>query len=391
MDIEQIRKDTIGCSDKLFLNNAGSSLVPHAVITRMYDYLQREELSGGYLLAQQHEHEIEDLYSEIAKQINCAPRNIAYMHSATEAYFRALSAINFKPGDALVTADDDYVSNQIAFLSLKKRFDIQVYRAGTTASGDLDTTHLEELVKKHNPALVTITHVPSSTGKIQDAITVGSICKKYNKWFLLDACQSCGQLAVDAKAIGCDFMSATGRKFMRGPRGTGFLYVSDKALYAGLEPMTLDFRGAAWTEADQYKSLDTAKRFELFETNISALLGFSEAIRYANNIGMHNIYNYNQGLSKLLRKNLSEIPGVRMLDEGTHLSNIITFYLEGKDLTKVEEQLIQAKVFYSVSRRNLSIINFGKKDVDWAIRFSPHYFNTKEEMNQAAEIVASIK
>ncbi len=391
MNIEQIRKDAIGCTDKLFLNNAGSSLIPHAVISKMEDYLQKEELSGGYLLAQQHEHEIEDLYSEIAKQINCAPRNIAYMHSATEAYFRALSAINFKPGDALVTADDDYVSNQIAFLSLKKRFNIEIYRAGTTANGDLDTAHLEELVKKHQPVLVAITHVPSSTGKIQDAITVGAICKKYNVWYSLDACQSCGQLVVDAKAIGCDFLSATGRKFMRGPRGTGFLYVSDKALDAGLEPMTLDFRGAAWTEADQYKSLDSAKRFELFETNIATLLGFREAVRYSNNIGMQNIYNYNQELSKLLRKNLSEISGVRMLDEGTHLSNIITFHLAGKDLVKVEEELIQEKVFYSVSRRNLSIINFGKKEVDWAIRFSPHYFNTIDEMNKAAEIVASIK
>jgi cysteine desulfurase/selenocysteine lyase len=391
MDIDRIREATAGCADKIFLNSAGASLMPHAVVNRMKQYLDQEELYGGYAVAQQHEKESLDLYTEIATLINCNAHNIAYAHSATEAYFRALSAIPFKSGDSIVTTSDDYISNQIAFLSLQKRFNIQIHRSGTTSGGDMDLQHLEELVQKHRPVLVAITHIPSVTGKIQDAASVGAICRKYNTWFLLDACQSCGQLTVDVKETGCDFLSATGRKFMRGPRGTGFLYISDKALDAGMEPLLLDFNGAEWTGKDQYKAHAGAKRFELFETSIASLLGFKEAVHYANMIGMENIYRRNQDLSEILRKKLAATDGVRVLDEGSHLSNIITFHMEKKELCDVEKQLHDANVYYSVSRKNAARIDFEKKGVEWAIRFSPHYFNTKAEMEQAADIVAGIK
>ncbi|MEP7264980.1 MAG: aminotransferase class V-fold PLP-dependent enzyme [Bacteroidota bacterium] len=391
MNIADIRKDTPGCTGKLFLNNAGASLNPKIVTDKIVEYLQQEQVVGGYQLAAAKDSEINEFYTEVAKLLNCNPENIAYANSATDAFFRALSAFTFKTGDVIVTSNDDYISNQIAFLSLKKQFHIDVIRADNLPNGDLDLNHFEELVKQHHPVLVSLAHIPTNSGLIQDAAAVGAICKKYNTWFLLDACQSAGQLELDVKKIGCDFLSAAGRKFMRGPRGTGFLYVSDKALDAGLSPSLIDMRGADWIAADDYKVQPDAKRFELFESSCALKLGLKEAVRYANTIGLQNIYNYNQQLIERLRNNLSALPGLTLLDKGSNRSNILTFTLNDANLSDVENHLTVNNVCYSVGFRNFALIDFNKKNVDWAIRFSPHYYNTLEEMDRAAEIVREIK
>jgi len=243
MDIIEIRKDTSGCADKIFLNSAGSSLPPKIVTEKMIDYLQYEERIGGYDAAKFKADEINKFYIEAAKLLNCKPANIAFAYNATDAYARALSAIPFKNVDYILTTNDDYISNQIAFLSLQKRFGVQLLRANNLANGDIDLVHFEELIKKHKPVLVAVTHVPTNSGLVQNAEEIGKICNKYDTWYLLDACQSVGQMIVDVEKIGCDFLSATGRKFLRGPRGTGFLYISDEVLMSGLAPLFIDMRG----------------------------------------------------------------------------------------------------------------------------------------------------
>lgn len=232
MNIQQIRLDTLGCEDKLFLNSAGASLPPTSVIQKMIEYQAQEELMGGYELEALKTADINQFYTEMATLLNCKPHNIAYAYSATDAYNKALSAIPFKAGDCILTTDDDYISNQLAFLSLQKRFQIEIVRAANLPSGELDLADFEALMLTKKPILVAITHVPTNSGLIQQAEKVGELCKKYDVWYLLDACQSVGQMQVDVQKIHCDFLNATGRKFLRGPRATGFLYVSDKALAA---------------------------------------------------------------------------------------------------------------------------------------------------------------
>ena len=387
MDINAIRKDTKGCIDKIFLNSAGSSLPPKPVVEKMNAYLQFEEELGGYEAAKLKEADINVFYEETAKLINCKPRNIAFAYNATDAYARALSAIPFNTGDYLLTTNDDYISNQIAFLSLQKRFGIKLLRANNVENGDIDLNHFEELTKKYKPALVSVTHIPTNSGLVQDVEAIGEICKRYDCWYLLDACQSVGQMEVDVEKIGCDFLSATGRKFLRGPRGTGFLYVSDGVLDAKLEPLFIDMRGADWQTADSYQVQMDAKRFEMWEFSYASVIGLAEAIRYANQIGIQNIHEYNLPLIKALRDGLVGIDGVVVLDKGSVKSNIVTFHKKNIELNEIEHILKNEKVFYTVSKKEYAIIDFTKKGVDWAIRLSPHYFNTPEEIKKTIEIV----
>lgn len=387
MDINTIRKETRGCENKIFLNSAGSSLVPDPVFDRVISYLTEEAEVGGYALAHSTLEETEEFYSEAARLLNCNPENIAYMTSATDAYAKAISSIEFKEGDVILTTDDDYVSNQLTFISLKKRIGIKIIRAVNLPGGDLDLVAFEQQVKTYQPKLVALTHIPTSSGLVQDAEKVGEICHKYKIWYLLDACQSVGQLVVDVKNIKCDFLTATGRKFLRGPRGTGFLYVSDAALGAGLAPLLIDMLGAKWTSKEDYKIEPTAKRFEFWESSIAGKLGLKEAMKYVNTIGMAVVEQYNASLMVAFRAKLTAIKGLHLQDRGTHVSNILTFTMDHHTTEEISEHLKQYGVYFSVSSKASALIDFTRKSIDSAMRLSPHYFNTPEELEKVVAIL----
>lgn len=387
MNLDKIRQDIRGLEDgKIFLNNAGSSLMPKTVVNSMTNYLQQEEQLGGYEVANRNVELLEEFYSETAKLINAKPSNIAFATSATDAYAKALSSIIFKEGDVIITTVDDYISNQIVFISLQKKLNVKVIRTKNLSDNELDLEDLENLIKKYQPKLVAVTHIPTNSGLIQNVEEVGVICKKYDILYLVDACQSVGQMVVDVEKIGCDFLTATGRKFMRGPRGTGFLYVSDKVLDQNYAPLLLDMRGANWSEYDDYTLFKTAKRFEHWEASYASILGFMEAVKYANTIGMQNIEDYNKKLSDTLRKNLQN-SGFKTWDLGNKLSSIVTFCGPDGDLENIQKVLKEHNVFYSVTYKNSALIDFTNKNIHGIVRLSPHYFNTPEEIEKVSEIL----
>ncbi|GAA4166012.1 aminotransferase class V-fold PLP-dependent enzyme [Chryseobacterium ginsenosidimutans] len=387
MNIDKIRQDIRGLSDgKIFLNNAGSSLMPKIVIDSMIDYLHQEEQFGGYEVANRNAELLEQFYDETAKLINCKPSNIAFATSATEAFAKALSSIIFKEGDVIITSVDDYISNQITFISLQKKLNVKIVRTKNLSDNELDLENLESLIKQHSPKLVAVTHIPTNSGLIQNVEGVGKICKQYNVLYLVDACQSVGQMVVDVEKIGCDFLTATGRKFMRGPRGTGFLYVSERVLEQNYAPLLLDMRGANWTEYNDYELFKTAKRFEHWEISYASLLGFTEALKYANDIGLDNIENYNRKLSEKLRENLKN-NGFNIWDLGNNLSSIITFSGPDGDLENIQKVLKKNNVFFSATYKNSALIDFTNKNINGIVRLSPHYFNTVEEIEKVSGIL----
>lgn len=387
MNTDKIRQEIRGLSDgKLFFNNAGSSLMPNIVVDSMIDYLQQEEQFGGYEVANKNAELLENFYTETAKLINCKPSNIAFMTSATEAFSKALSSIIFKEGDTVITTVDDYISNQITFISLQKRLNVKIIRIKKLKNNELDLEDLENLIKQNHPKLVAVTHIPTNSGLVQDIEAVGKICRQYDILYLADCCQSVGQMVVDVEKIGCDFLTATGRKFMRGPRGSGFLYVSDRVLEQDYAPILLDMRGAHWSEYNNYELFKTAKRFEHWEVSYAAVLGMMEAVKYANIIGLNNIENYNKKLAETLRKNL-ENGGFKVLDIGKNLSSIVTFCGPDNDLDNIQKVLKENNVFFSVSYKNSALIDFTDKKVDGAVRLSPHYFNTLEEIEKVSDIL----
>ncbi len=390
-NINQIRHETPACQNLIHFNNAGASLNPTVVIQKIKDYLDEEALVGGYELARLRAQEINDFYPVIAQLLNADARNIAFATNNTEAYSKALSAIPFKKGDIILTSDDDYASNQLCFLSLQTRLGVKIIRAKNLDNGDIDVADIEHIIKTQTPLVVAITHIPTSSGKVQPIAAIGQLCRKYDVWYLVDACQSVGQMPVDVQAIECDFLTATGRKFLRAPRGTGFLYVSDKVLDAGFAPLFFDNHSATWTGKDAYEVQATAQRFELYERSVATFLGIREAVRYANALGLDNIYAYNQDLIQYFRKKMQNTEGVKLYDEGSHLCNILTFRIKNLPLETIQTALNAAKINYSVALKKMAQIDFEYKGIDWAVRFSPHYYNTKEKVDSVVAVLEKLK
>lgn len=396
LEIDIFRQETVGCSYVNHLNNAGAGLMPNVVTASVLEHIKLEAEIGGYEAAALKAEAIRHFYVQAALLINSNATNIAFTASATDSYTRALSSIPFQQNDIILTDNDDFISNQIQFLSCQKRFGIRIVRINNLPTGGVDLEDLEEKLYRHQPRLLAITHIPTNSGLVQPVKKIGEIYSRYTKqysektWYILDACQSAGQMKLDVEELKCDFLSITIRKFLRGPRGTGFLYISDKALAYGLEPLFIDMRGAEWVQKDEYKPKPDAMRFEDWEFAYSLVIGSGIAIEYCRKIGEDNIWEQVKFLSDYLRKQLSSVAKISVLDKGPELGGLITFTVKGSQPTFIVDELLKRKINIVPSYRNFAVIDFDEKQVQWALRASPHYYNTIEEIDNFVESVKEI-
>ena len=388
--VQAFRQDTIGIENQIHLNNAGAALMPKPVIEAIQNHLYLETIRGGYEAAAIANSKITQFYLAVATLINAKPHQIAFASSATDAFNRALTAIPFNKGDVIITSIHDYVSNQLAFLQLQKRYEISVIRARNNDSFVVDEDHVLELIYHHRPRLVAITHIPTYSGVIQPLMKIGALCQTIDTLFMVDACQSVGQVEVDVAAIGCDFMSATFRKFLRGPRGTGFLYVSDRVLHADMAPLCIDLHSANWVETEGFELAADAKRFELWERFYAGMIGAAVAADYAYTIGMPTIETTVQQLAAHLRTRLSQVAGIDMLEKGHPFSSIVTFYPHHASHDKLKKELDRLRVNCSTIWPSSALIEYQQRSIPWAFRWSPHYFNTLDELDQAVNKLSQL-
>ena len=206
----------------------------------------------------------------------------------------------------------------------------------------------------------------------------------------MDACQSLGQMPVDVGRIGCDFLSGTARKYLRGPRGAGFLFVSDAALEKGLEPLFPDMRGADWVQDGLYQPAPDARRFETWEFAYALLLGLGVAARYALTVGVGAAEGRIRMLAARARAGLAGLPGVRVLDRGQQLCGIVTASVLGQDAEALVLALRERGINTSASLRTSAVLDFDERAVEGALRVSPHYYNTEDEVDRLVEAIGAV-
>lgn len=395
-EVARFRNETAGCKNVIHLNNAGAGLMPNEVTQAQLDHIKLEAEIGGYEAAALRADVISAFYRQASLLLNCKPSNIAFTASATDSYTRALSSIPFEQGNIILTDNDDFVSNQIQFISLRKRLGIEIVHIKNAAIGGVDLNDLEEKLKKYRPKLLAITHIPTNSGLVQPVKEIAQIYADYSQtnpgvtWYILDACQSAGQMKLDVKQLKCDFLSITNRKFLRGPRGTGALYISDRALNAGLEPLFIDMRGATWTDKATYEQQPDSKRYEDWEFAYSTVIGTKVAIEYCRNIGEDKIWQQVKLLSGTLRSMLAATNKITVLDKGPELGGLVTFTVKNSDPMKIVTGLAKKTINVVPSYRAFGVIDFDEKGVQWAVRASPHYYNTMDEIEAFVESVKEI-
>jgi len=388
LDIDKIREETPGTQNVLHFNNAGAALTSRPVLDAVVRHLARESAMGGYEAADAAESALDNTYAALARLVNCEPGEIAVIENATRAWDMAFYAQNFGPGDRILTAISEYASNYIAYLQVAKKTGAVVDVVPNDAHGQIDTAALENMIDPR-VKLISLTHVPTNGGLVNPAAAVGRIANAAQIPYLLDACQSVGHMPVDVREIGCDMLSATGRKYLRGPRGTGFLYVK-RDLITKLEPLMLDLHAADWTGNDSFKIRDDARRFENWECNFAGKIGLGVAADYACDIGLDAIRARIQVLAGQLRDGLGSISGVTVQDLGAQKCGIISFDVAGQAPDAVKARLGQANMNVSVSPAAWTRIDMTARGIDKLVRASVHYYNTADEVDLFIEMIRSI-
>lgn len=388
LNIEKLRADTLGIEHVTHFNNAGASLMPQPVVQAMTQHLELEARIGGYEAATQAQDKIARTYDAIAELLNAHRDEIAIVENATRAWTMAFYAIPFKEGDRILTSVAEYASNYIAFLQVQKRVNISIEVVPNDEYGQLDVSALEQIMDER-VRLIAISHVPSQGGLIQPASEIGAIARKYGALYLLDACQSVGQMPIDVQAIGCHMLSATGRKYLRGARGIGFLYVA-RDIIPQLEPPVLDLHSAEWVSADDYVLKPTAVRFENWEANISAKIGLGVAVDYALALGLDNIETRVQSLATTFREMLSAMDGVTVRDMGEKKCGIVTFSVDGRESREISDTLREHQINTSVSPRTYAVLDFTARNLDDLVRASVHYYNNQADLERFCSVLKGI-
>jgi cysteine desulfurase/selenocysteine lyase len=388
MDLDRIRSETPGCTEVAHFNNAGASLPPAVVVDTVVQYLQREARVGGYELADQHEEQLAGVYRSVAAVIGANEDEIALVDSATRGWGMAFYSLQFDPGDRILTTTTEYAANFIAYLQVAERTGACIEVIPDTPAGDLDVDALAAMIDERTK-LISINHVPTNTGLVNPAVAVGQVARDAGVTYLLDACQSVGQMPIDVDEIGCDLLSATSRKFLRGPRGAGFLYVRD-TMIEDVDPVSLDLHSAVWVEPDRFAMRKDAKRFETWESSPALRLGLGAACDYAVGLGLDVIWARLSALAGVLRGLLEELPGVSVHDKGTVRGGIVTFSVAGHSARDVKTALARNRINVSTTSVYSARIDMEQRGLDEIVRSSVHYFNTEEEIAALVAVAAEM-
>nr|WP_275970444.1 MULTISPECIES: aminotransferase class V-fold PLP-dependent enzyme [unclassified Bradyrhizobium] len=388
IDINQIRADTPAASRLAYLHNAGAALMPAPVVAAMKGHIDLESEIGGYAAADRASDRLEAVYGSVARLLNASPDEIALVENATVAWQMAFYSLSFREGDRILTAEAEYAANYVAFLQAAKRTGAVIDVVPSDATGEFDVGALERMIDER-VKLIAITWVPTNGGLTNPAAGIGRIARAHGIPYLLDACQAVGQMEVDVKAIGCDMLSATGRKFLRGPRGTGFLYVRG-ALLQQLEPPMIDHFAAPWVSRDEYRLRDDARRFETWENNYAARLGLGAAVDYALDIGMDAIEERCRLLAGRLRSGLASIRGITIHDLGRKPGAIVSFTLDGYEAEAIVSSAAAAGITIGASDPSSTRIDAENRELPPLVRASPHYYNTQAEIDRLIDHVADL-
>ncbi|MGV8995624.1 MAG: aminotransferase class V-fold PLP-dependent enzyme [Parvibaculaceae bacterium] len=383
MDLERIRADTPAVQGQSFLYSAGSSLMPNAVVDAMMDHLHLEQQVGGYAAADQQQARLDAVYESVATLVNASRDEIALVENATVGWQMVFYAFDWQPGDRILTGRAEYAANYVAYLQTARRHGVVIDVIPSDDFGAIDPEALREMIDDR-VKLISITWIPTNGGLTNPAAEIGKIARDAGIPYLLDACQAVGQLPIDVEVLGCDMLTGTGRKFLRGPRGTGFLYVR-RELLLRLEPPMIDHFAAPWTATDSYTLRLDARRFETWENNYAARLGLGSAIDYALAIGLEAIATRCRGLANRLRDGLNSLSNVTVLDLGCDPCAIVSFSLKGYNVGTVLADTAARNIIIGASPPASTRLDSEARALGYILRASPHYFNIENDVDRLVE------
>ncbi|GGO96057.1 aminotransferase class V-fold PLP-dependent enzyme [Wenjunlia tyrosinilytica] len=386
-DLARARVETPGVHHVVHLNNAGASLAPQVVVDAVTDHLRTEALVGAYEAAERAQSAIDRAHGGIAELLNCRTEEVAILDSASRAWGMALASIPLMAGDRVLASPVEYGGNHVSLLHLTQRVGalLETLPVDNTGMVDVDELHnqLDERVR-----LIAVTHVPMHDGLVNPVARIGRLARAHGVLSLVDACQSVGQMPVNVRELDCDLLVGCGRKFLRGPRGTGFLYVRQELAHE-LTPPILGLDGVEWSSGT-YRLAPGARRFETWESNCASRIGLGVAVDYALGWGVDRTWQRVRQLAEGLRRNVAGIPGVTVEDRGRERCGTVALTFEGLRPDRVRAALGRAGINTWVCLPNAACVDMQARRLDSLLRVSVHYYNSQEELDRLCSELESL-
>lgn len=389
LDLARLRAETPGTAHGIHLNNAGASLMPSPVVEVVKGHLDLEARHGGHGAAERARDRLDAVHGSVARLIGAEADEIALTESATRAWAMAVHALalTVRPGERVLVSRAEFGANVVALRQVARRTGIRVETIPCDAQGRVDCAALQARLGP-DVRLIAATAIPSNGGLVNPVAEIGRLARTHGIPYLLDACQMVGQRPVDVAEIGCDMLAATGRKFLRGPRGTGFLYVR-RDWIGRLEPAMLDHFGAPLTP-DGYTPRADARRFETYEHDHAARLGLGAAAHYAMAVGLEAIAARCAALARQLREGIAAIPGASLHDLGPDPASLVTLTLAGVPAEAARARLAEAGIAAGLSQHAAAPFDAEARRLPPLLRLSPHYYNDADEIAHTLAVLARI-
>lgn len=392
VNLTQLRSDTPGADNVIHFNNAGAALMPRVVLDTVIQHLQQEALLGGYEAADVASERLENVYGAIGRLLNAQPDEIAVVENATRAWDMAFYSLPLASGDVILTSTTEYAGNYIPYLQLKRKRGIQIKIIPNDEYGQVSVSALHEMLTDKRVKLISLPIIATNGGPVQPVEAIGAAARAAGVWFLLDACQAVGHLPVDVQKMGCHMLSATSRKYLRGPRGMGFLYI-ERNLCQQLEPAFLDLHAATLQTPDQFEIRRDARRFENWEYNVAVKLGMGAAIEYALALGIAHLWTRIQEVASRLRERLVQIDGLTVRDSGLVKSGIVTFTLDGFESKDIERVLAMQprRINVATSTFRSTMLDMQARGLREVVRTSVHAYNTEQDIEVVAQAIEALR
>lgn len=377
----------------VYVNSAAASPPPRQVVDTSIDYLQKTASLGPYLPSFREEvyQKIEETREKAAKFIGAKTSEMAFVKNGTEGINFIANGLTWNKGDEIILADIEFHSNYTPWLKLRDKKKVHLKIIKTDFSGVIDVNLIEQEISNRTK-LITVSHLSNASGALQHIEKICEIAKKRDVLTLINASQTLGLIPINVQELDCDFLTGCGRKWLRGPEGSGILYIRE-SLVESIEPTIIGWGGTTWDfETNEYYYLSTARRVEAGCPIVPSILGLGAAIDYAQNIGIEEIVTKVEALTRYSFQQLSVIEGIAIYGP-KNIENrlaIIPFNVEGlhpDEITNYLEKnniIIESGTFMA----NMLLQHYG---INKMVRISPHYFNTKVEIDFIVTLIKFLK
>ncbi|MBA5777328.1 aminotransferase class V-fold PLP-dependent enzyme [Stappia sp. F7233] len=387
MSTNTMRQGIPHVDDFIHLNNAAGSLADQRVHDAIKAHLELEARSGSTEAMNAVSSKLEQLYSAVAAFVGGTADQMLVADSHTNAWQRPFLAVDLKPGDVVLVGSSEWGGNLSMIHHTCRRTGASYKVVPDDASGRMDLRTFESALKDKRVKLVCTTWVAATSGQVNPVEEIGELMRQTEALHFVDGAQAIGQFPVDIRNLNCDLLTVSARKFVRGPRGTGFAWISKRFLNE-YKPLGVDQFAAPW-ENDAPHLRGDARRFETGESNYAARLGLLSALELILTRDISADFTVIKELAAQARARLSSTEGITVLEGNEGSCGLVTFLADGVAPAKIAADLRQSRINISAPTTRYGPLYMAARGWNAINRLSPHAFNTADEIDKACDAIAT--